>query len=461
MRFIRWVWNPKSKFSFADDVQRQAEKNQSDQQKAGALAYLLIRFLLFAQGLLKGDVRREGRVIAGAKKQHVRLVTHRARWTKKLSSAKWVKRMAAVRAHEAAETEIGHIVVWIIYAGLLGLKIMMIILEPPFMYTTMRGAQDVPESVGLWSGDPRVVLAAASGILMAVALLLLTFASARGIALTLFYAAPEPPGDEAPEYPAWTRSLLLLPRGHRATLTGISLAFLAGVTVLLHTFAVSRVEGVAFNGAASASNTALIVLITALPWLVVGLGVIHEHPVLHHTSQVQRWAFGFSWKEFKSVRWEVWTMNRYRRSRRLAQRGALRLADAADRIGLRADAEVTQAAITLGTDAPAIGAYTGRDKGLDTIDGKAAIAFSDSNLPLFHELTEVIKQAKALPDVGEIPELFDTWEQLREPKKAAAPSDHALTGTPDSSSISPNRDSDVVDLREPQPTDLTTEEGKN
>lgn len=452
-RFRQW-FGRKPKYSFADDVKRQAEA-QPDQQVNGALANLMIRVLNLAQWLLKGPVGRVERVTARAKKRYARLVTHRARWTEKLSDAKWVKRMAAVRAHLETETELGHLLPWIISITLLVLKGAMTVSEPIFMYTSMRVALDVPESDGLWSGNPNVWLAAASGVIMAFLLLGLTFAAARGIALTVFHAPPK----GSTEYGAWTRSVLLLPRWHRATLTGVAVALLAGVTVGLHTFASGRVQGTAFNGAATASSTALVVLITALPWLIVGLGVIAEHPVLHHVSQVRRWAFAFSCKEFASVRWEAWRMTLYRRSRRLAQRGAIRLADAADRIGLRADAEVAQAGISLGTKVPEISAYTGRDKGLDAIDGKAAIAISEDNLPLSHELTEVTEQAKALPNVAEVPELLKTWSRFKaaEPLAAQTAPDDLK---PQTALASPNGHDDVVNLREAQPTDLTTE-GKN
>lgn len=461
----------KPKFDFTDDVDRQTPPKTDKQVTAGALANLIIRFLFLHFPVLKRLVRRVERVTARAKKRHARLVTHRARWTKKLSDAKWVKRMAAVRAHQATETEIGHLMPWVLSLVLLVLKVTMIVIEPPFVYTTIRVAQDVPASVGLWSGDPRVVLAAAAGVLMAGLLLALTVAAARGIALTMFHTLPKggKASQESPEYGAWTRSVLLLPRWQRRALTGIAVAFLAVVTVFLHTFADSRVTGTSFNSTADASSTALVVLITFLPWLVVGIGVIAEHPVLHHVAQVRRWAFGFTVKELVSVRWEAWRMTLYRRSRRIAQRGALRLADAADRLGLRADAEYTGASITLGTPAPDVSAYTGRAKGLDAIDGKAAIAMSKDNLPLSHELTEVTKQAKSLPDVAEIPELIETWNRFKADEPLTSQTDDTEPPTDQemdtshpgpSKSASPNSYDEVVNLSDPQPADITAEEGK-
>lgn len=478
MRLLSRLLNRKPKFDFAGDVRRQTPPKTDKQVTAGAQINLIIRVLFGHTSVLKRPVRREERVISRANKRHARLVTHRASWTTKLSHPKWVKRMSAVRAHQDTEPEVGHLMPWVLPLVLLVLKGTMVVIEPPFVYTTIRVGQDVPESVGLWSGDPRVVLAAAAGVLMAGLLLALTAATARGIALTVFPPPKkaEPSQDdesskESPEYGVWTRNFLALPRWQRGALTGIAVACLAVVTVFLHTFAEARVNGASFSSTANASSTALVILITALPWLVVGIGVIAEHPVLHHVAQVRRWAFGFTVKEFSSVRWESWRMTLYRRSRRLARRGALRLADAADRLGLRADAEYTAASITLGTPAPEISAYTGREKGLDAIDGKAAIAMSKDNLPLSHELTEITKQAKALPDVADVPELIETWSRFKAPEPLTAPPATDETGptTPaqatspsaaaTSPAISPNGDADVVNLREAQPADLTTTEG--
>lgn len=469
----------KPKSDFAGDVAKQTTPPPDADKRvtAGAEANLIIRLLFLHFPVLKGLVRRVERVTARANKRDARLVTHRVRWTKTLSDPKSVTRMAAVRAHQETETEIGHLMPWVLSLVLLVLKGTMIVIEPPFVYTTIRVAQDVPASVGLWSGDPRVVLAAAAGVLMAGLLWALTVAAARGIALTVFHTplkedepqTEEESSQESPEYGAWARK-----RWQRGLLTGIAVACLAVVTVFLHTFANSRVNGTSFSSTADASSAALVVLITALPWLVVGIGVIAEHPVLHHVAQVRRWAFGFTVKEFWSVRWEAWRMTLYRRSRRLAQRDTLRLADAADRLGLRADAEYTAASITHGTPAPEISDYTRRAKGLDAIDGKAAIAMSKNNMPLSHELTQVMNQAKALPEVAEVPELIETWSRVKagETLTAQTGTDETVPQTPDQATgtsdatptapaISPNGDGEVVNLREAQPTDLATNEGNN
>ncbi|QHC57508.1 hypothetical protein [Rathayibacter sp. VKM Ac-2760] len=267
---------------------------------------------------------------------------------RKLKHPRTATRLSDALQYDVRSAGVAYLASWLPGIVVVGLALVMVSNDPPFVAATIRRALDIPESTPLWdvaNPDILVTLASAAGItliLLGVAHLL-----GKSIASVLFL---DPLLARQDDFPEAVRAREVLPRGRALIVVGAGAAVMTGAVLFLHTIAEQRFEGgimAAFTGS-STTSAAITAYVTWLPVALVFLEVIASHPIFHHARKAARWSLGFRLTEAHDVRRDRRLARKVATVGRRARIGIARLGDMLGDVTLRSQGEVIEAALRTG-----------------------------------------------------------------------------------------------------------------
>jgi hypothetical protein len=274
-----------------------------------------------------------------------------------LDSPRAQERMEAVNPFLKGHAKIAHLQSWASTALVVVLAAAMLVNDPATVYTSIRTASDVPDSVGTFDvSNPSV--AAALGAAMGISAVLLSAALGAGkAAATLLFRGrllPQKdkdnqtdgpriqPGPRFPEAEASHRQI-----GRKEAWTALiiwSVVLIAGAT-FLHSFAEARFITDSYT---AKSNAAVVVLVTSLPFAVALFETVAAAPQFEHLRKAARWALMFRISEWRDVTRDQRFLRRGAALRRAANAAVISMIDVIRDVGMRSLAEATEAALITG-----------------------------------------------------------------------------------------------------------------
>ena len=225
--------------------------------------------------------------------------------------------LVQVSIHDRTSTLLGDLVMFVPVLIARLLVIVMILNDPGLVYLSLRTTLDVPDSVGTFDvTDARVAisLAAAAGVT------LLVLGSVRLVSHSLAALLYWPRLTRSGRYPEVLRSRERVGVPQLLVHLGTGALLLVVAVVVLHTFATARFGGVlnsavdALGAGTGEARTAVIWLVTLLPFALLAMELVLAAPPFEHLRKVIRKAWRLRLAEWRDVRRDQ------RAARRLAQR---------------------------------------------------------------------------------------------------------------------------------------------
>lgn len=275
-----------------------------------------------------------------------------------LDSQRARARMAEVNAFLMGHAMIAHLHSWASSALVIILAVAMLINDPATVYTSVRVASDVPESVGTFDvSNPSVAAALAAAVGVSAVLLGAALGAGKALATLLFRGRLLPqklkgnaPADSAPVQPrpgfpeAEASHRRMGPKEAWIVLI-ICSGLLIWFAAILHSFAEARFVT---DSRTAKSNAMVVLFVTSLPFGVALFETVAAAPQFEHLRKVGRWALMFRIAEWRDVARDQRFLRRAAALRRAANAAVISMIDVIRDVGVRSLAEATEAAIITG-----------------------------------------------------------------------------------------------------------------
>jgi hypothetical protein len=275
-----------------------------------------------------------------------------------LDSQRARTRMAEVNAFLTGHAMIAHLHSWASTALVVVLAVGMLVNDPATVYTAVRIASDVPESVGIFDvSNPNVAAALAAAIVVSAVLLGAALGVGKAAATLLFRGRllPQKGKDNQqtegprvqprPGFPEAEASHRRMGPIQAWTVLIICLGLLIWFAGILHSFAEARFIT---DSRTAKSNAMVVALVTSLPFGVALFETVAAAPQFDHLRKVGRWALFFRISEWRDVTRDQRFLRRGAALRRAVNAAVISMIDVIRDVGIRSLAEATEAAITTG-----------------------------------------------------------------------------------------------------------------
>lgn len=275
-----------------------------------------------------------------------------------LDSPRLRERMEAVNAFLKGHAMIAHLHSWASTALVVVLAVGMLVNDPATVYTAVRIASDVPESVGIFDvSNPNVAAALAAAIVVSAVLLGAALGAGKAAATLLFRGRllPQKGKDNQrtdgprvqprPGFPEAEASHRRMGPIQAWTVLIICAGLLIWFAGILHSFAEARFIT---DSRTAKSNAMVVILVTSLPFGVALFETVAAAPQFDHLRKVARWALMFRISEWRDVTRDQRFLRRGAALRRAVNAAVISMIDVIRDVGIRSLAEATEAAITTG-----------------------------------------------------------------------------------------------------------------